>query len=110
MRSRKLPPKRLNKAQRAGLLELIERINGERITSRDGAAEFLETEGLPAWLLDWSIWSAGENMPGYLPDTPYTLFATERAARGYCRELEREGARAAGYETDYLPVTIREVL
>src|SRR5262249_39309507 len=103
-------PKRLNKGQRAGLLSLIEAVNSETITSKASAFEFIENAGLPAWLIDWPIWSAGENMPGYLPDTPYTLFATERAARGYCRELEREGARAAGYETDYLPVTIREVL
>ncbi len=50
-------------------------------------------------------------MPGYLPESPYCLFLTDRAARGYCRELEREvGHRDGGYVSDYMPTTLRDVL
>lgn len=99
-------PKRLSKSQRALMLGIIGDINSEDIRS---IADL--PEDMPQWFLDWPLWSAGENMPGYMPDSPFCLFLTERAAIGYCRELEHEeGHRDGGYVSDYMPVTIREIL
>lgn len=101
-------PKRLNRNQRLLLLEMIDDVNSEDITS---LADLCEKHGVSdkLFLLDWTIYSAGENMPGYLPESPYCLFLTDRAARGYCRELEREpGGR--DYVSDYMPTTLREYL
>jgi hypothetical protein len=103
-------PKRLNKTQRNALLDLISATNDQTLHTMRAMQIWLTDEELPEWFLDWPIWSAGENMPGYMPDSPYGLFLTERAARGYCRELERTGAKAAGYVTDRMPTTLREIL
>ena len=96
--------KRLTKTQRRLMLEIIYDINDETITNRNNLPE-----DMPAWFLDWPLWTAGENMPGYLQDSPYCLFLTERAARGYCRELERQGSNG-NYVSDMFPTTLREVL
>lgn len=95
-------PKRLNKSQRAAMLNIIDDYN------RDELQNFDEYD-VPEWFLDWPLWSAGENMPGYMPQTPYCLFLTERAARGHCYALERE-AGGQNYVSDYMPVTLRELL
>lgn len=97
-------PKRLTKSQRREMLDIISEVNGEQIRS---IADL--PDDMPEWFLDWPLWSAGENMPGYLPDSPYSLFLTERSARGYCRELERE-AGGRDYVSDMMPVSLREVL
>jgi hypothetical protein len=60
-------------------------------------------------ILDYPLWSAGENMPGYMPEAPYCLFMTERAARGYCRQLARE-AGGGEYVQDMMQVTLRDGL
>lgn len=99
-------PKCPSKSQRAQMLDVISGINSGEISSITDLPE-----DMPQWFLDWPLWSAGENMPGYTPDSPYCLFLTERAAIGYCHELEREdGHRNGGYVSDYMPVTIREIL
>jgi hypothetical protein len=92
--------KRLNKAQRAELIELLSEIN---------SGNLIGLSSVPELFRDWPIWSAGENMPGYMPDSPYCLFHTERAARGHCRALEREPGGSA-YVSDMMPCTLREVL
>jgi hypothetical protein len=103
-------PKRLNKRQRAALLDLISDVNSEDCHTIADAIERLDNPKL-TFLLDWPIYSAGENVPGYLPDSPYTLFHTERAARGYCRELESEsGHTDGGYVCDIIPTTLRDQL
>jgi hypothetical protein len=108
-------PKRLSKTQRADMLEIIQAVNAGSIATYGGAWDILDIndDDVPEWewVLDWPLWSAGENMPGYLPDSPYCLFLTERAAIGYCRELEHEeGHKSGGYVTNYMPVTLREIL
>ena len=96
--------KRLTKAQRRDLLNVIQDINAEDIRC---IADL--PDDMPEWFIDWPLWSAGENMPGYLPDSPYCLFLTERSARGYCRELERQEG-GEGYVSDYMPTSLREIL
>ncbi len=105
--------KRLNKTQRALLLNIISDINSEEAMSIGDLLDkhTFSPGAKDLFLLDHPIWSAGENMPGYLPESPYCLFLTRRAARGYCRSLEREAGRGAGgYVTDWMPTTLREVL
>ena len=102
-------PKRLTKSQHAAMLDLIAEVNRNDITTRTELMVGLAENELPEWFADWPLWSAGENTPGYMPDSPYRLFLTERAARGYCRELEREGG-GRDYVSDYMPTTLREVL
>lgn len=91
---------RLNKIERQLMLHLLDMSNsGEDLCNGKHT--------IPNWCWDWPIWSAGKNMPGYLPETPYMLFLTERAAKGHCRELEREpGGR--DYVSDYMATTLRE--
>lgn len=101
-------PKRLTKEQRATMLDIISAVDREEISTLLGAAEYAGDAWRP-WFADWPIWSAGENLPGYMPDSPYCLFLTNRAARGYCRELERQEG-GGDYVSDYMPVTLREVL
>ena len=101
-------PKRLSKQQRLDLLELIDAVNGDDLTSRKELVAYMSDNELPEWMAFWAIYSAGENMPGYMPDSPYCLFLTDRAARGYCRELEPEPG--GGYVSDYMPATLYDVL
>lgn len=107
--------KRLTKAQRQLLLAAIDAINSDIGISTTCALRnyVCNSPAESVWFdnvgLDWPIWSAGENMPGYMPDSPYCLFLTERAARGHCRALEREPGGSA-YVSDYMPVTLREML
>jgi hypothetical protein len=97
-------PKRLSKVQRFAILNIINGVNDESIRSQTDLPE-----NMPAWFLDWPLRSAGENMPGYMPDSPCCLFLTERSARGYCRELERQpGGR--DYVSDFMPTSLREIL
>lgn len=98
-------PKRLNKKQRAEMLELISAVNSEQVSKCEEAREL----NYPEWFLDWPLYSAGENMPGYMPDSPYCLFLTDRSARGYCRELESSWEDDS-YVTDIIPTTLREIL
>lgn len=99
-------PKRLTPARRLQMLKIIDAINSEDFAK----AQKLADEA-PEWFMDWPLWSAGENMPGYMPDSPFCLMLTERAAIGYCRELEREdGHREGGYTTDIIPTTLRDQL
>ena len=97
-------PKHLTKSQRLDMLAIIGAYNQEN----PNEVRSLLTDA-PPWFRHWPLWSAGENMPGYLPDSPYCLFLTERAARGYCRELERS-ANGRDYVSDYMPVTLHELL
>lgn len=99
-------PKRPNKAHRAAMLDIIQSINDETLTSMSDLKKRLADDGLPSWYIDWPLWSAGENMPFYMPDSPYCLVLTESAARGYCRELDRDSL----YVTDYMPTSLREIL
>lgn len=101
----KKPPKRLTAARRLQLREIISAYNSENFRR---AEELLDEA--PDWFRDWPLWSAGENMPGYMPDSAYTLCMTERAARSVCRDLERDGAFGAGYVTDIIPTSLREVM
>ena len=104
-------PKRLNKRYRALMLDIISDINSETTRDLGEVYALLDEHGAPTWLLDWPIWTAGENMPGYMPESPYCLFLTERAAIGYCRELEHEdGHRDGGYVSDYMQTSISEIL
>ena len=91
---------RLRPQQRAALLDVLQQVN---------AGEFHAIVDIPEWMLDWPLWSAGENLPGCLPENPYRVFHTERATRGYCRFLERE-CGGGPYVTDYQPITLREIL
>lgn len=102
-------PKRLSKVQRKRMLDLIERVNDGQITSRRELLDYIAECGWEQWLASWTVYSAGENMPGYMPDSPYSLFLTERAARGYCYYSDREPGGQA-YVSDYMPVTLLEVL
>lgn len=106
--SRPFVPRRLNKAQRAELRHIVDCVNDGTIQDRR-AFDIMVLDGeAPEWFLDWPLWSAGENMPGYMPDSPYSLFMTERAARGYCRELERQpGGR--DYVSDFMQTSLREI-
>jgi hypothetical protein len=94
----------MNKAQRATMLQIIADINDESIRSQADLPE-----DMPAWFLDWPLFSAGENMAGCMPDSPYVLFYTERAARGYCRELESTQG-GTDYVSDIIPTCLRETL
>ncbi len=42
---------------------------------------------IPEHLRNELVYSAGESMPGYMPDSEPAFFATEREARGYARSL-----------------------
>jgi len=106
-------PKTLTTKQRAALQQLIEEVNHKFVRNLSEAEMWLEANigNGSGWLLDWPVFSAGENMPGYMPESPYSLFLTERAARGYCRELTGGvGKERDGYVSDYMTVSIREVL
>lgn len=104
-------PKRLTKQNRLAMLDVIDRVNSAEITSLSDLSDHLTENDLPEWFAEWTLWSAGENMPGYLPESPYCLFLTERAAIGYCRELEREeGHSDGGYVSDYMPISLRDIL
>jgi hypothetical protein len=95
-------PMHLTTADRRRVLDVIEAFNGDAYNQAKELAE-----DLPDRLLDHTIYSAGENMPGYMPDSPYLLFFSERAARGHCRALESGGR---DYVSDYMPITLREML
>jgi hypothetical protein len=99
-REKRMTRKTMTKEQRALMLDIIGIINRQ---------EKMDVEGMPAWFLDWPLWTAGENMPGCMPDSPYCLFFTERAARGYCRELRRESG-GSEYVQDWNATTLRDWL
>lgn len=97
-------PKRLNKTQRQMMLEIIEFYNNNMVSTKADMPD-----DMPTWFLNWPLYSAGENMPGYMPDSPYSLFLTRRAAIGYCRSLESEDSGSA-YVTDLIPTSLAELL
>jgi hypothetical protein len=98
----------MNKAQvKAKVREIVQAYNEQSVAYRELLDE-VEGKDRDA-ILDYPLWSAGENMPGYMPETPYSLFMTERAARGYCRQLARE-AGGSEYVQDMMQVTLRDGL